>query len=226
MDSVYACDLRRREELRDLKPTPGYCIFIDIVNSVALKDEGLSAWCDAMFRVVGKSRNWLDYFGDEENNKPDDFFLQQRGLLPLKIMGDCIMFYIPETTMPPHVSAMSLFSSLQYIIREYPRPEVRIAATFCEDAYAITFVEGTNDIHGKDIDLTARLLKEANPQEIVMNEAFVWKARPVFEGRWSNHDFREFGEVIGPCPTSLKGFKRPEKIYRWPGPRFESNGSS
>src|SRR5439155_3243631 len=96
MASFYPCDKPRLlEDLQQLKPTKGFCILIDMVGSVALKDRGLYEWSAAICNVISKSRKWLSGLGDgEEAEETDGRLLQQWGLLPLKIVGDCIMFYI------------------------------------------------------------------------------------------------------------------------------------
>jgi hypothetical protein len=202
------------ERLSELKPTPGYCIFIDIVDSVGLKDKGLYAWCAGTCNVIGKSRAWLSALGPSEEGGDG----KQWGLLPLKITGDCIMFYIPANLMPHDASVLTIFESLRSTIREpvYPGCELRIAVTFCEDAYPITFVKGMNDIYGKDIDLTARLLDKAGPQEIVMNYDF-------YQQGWArmNDNWPAFGEVRPAGYEKLQGFKEPVNIYKWSGPRSQ-----
>jgi len=208
------------EDLQKLKPTKGFCILIDMVGSVALKDRGLYEWCAAICNVISKSRTWLSGVGGgEEAEETDGRLLQQWGLLPLKIVGDCIMFYIPEATMPEDVSVLTIFSSLRSIVLDpvYPGTEVRVAAAFCEDSYEISFVKGTNDVYGKDIDLTARLLEKAQPQEILMNYGF-------YQQGWArqNECWPEFGEVHSVGSQQLKGFKEPVNIFRWCGPLVRS----
>jgi hypothetical protein len=47
-------------------------------------------------------------------------------------------------------------------------------------ACELTFLEGKDDVYGKDIDLANRLLQWAGPQEIVMNEDFVKQIRDEY----------------------------------------------
>jgi hypothetical protein len=72
MTSVYACDNRLRKELNSLKPTPGYCIFIDLVDSVALKDQGVGAWCAAMYNLIVPARSWLSDLNVETGTEECD----------------------------------------------------------------------------------------------------------------------------------------------------------
>src|ERR1017187_8976104 len=108
MTCFYPCDKPRlHEDLQHLDLIPGYCILIDTVASVALKDRGLYDCCAGICNVIGKSREWLSILApDEEIKETDGLCLQQRGLLPLKIIGDCVMFYIPEASMPKDASVL------------------------------------------------------------------------------------------------------------------------
>jgi hypothetical protein len=200
-----AKDPQLNEKFQNLKPTPGYCVFVDIAESVALKDQGMEVWCATIHNTFLKSKYWLDSF------------------LPIKSIGDCIMFFIPENSLPEGFDTLSLFHSLHTIIRDgaYPKQPVRLSATFCENAYEITFIEGVKDVYGKEIDLAARLLDKANPQELVMNESFYFKAKDVYTRLWDQNDYKEFGDVLGPWPEIFKGFNEPVKIYKWCGPPFK-----
>jgi hypothetical protein len=221
MTCFYPCDKPRlHEDLQRLERIRGYCILIDMVASVALKDRGLYDWCAGICNIIGKSREWLCGLSpDEENKGTDGLRLRQWGLLPLKIIGDCVMFYIPEASMPKGASALTIFSSLRYIVQEpvYPKLEVQVAAAFCNDAYNISFVTGTNDVHGKDIDLTFRLLEKAKSREILMNDEFYNRVRDLQNNYWP-----EFSEIREPSREILKGFKEPVQVYRWCDPQSES----
>lgn len=219
---------RLKDEFPRLQPIPGYCIFVDLVDSVALKDQGKEMWCQAIRSVIVHAPEWLGVVNPEETSEKQSVFP------PLKVMGDGVMFFVPQSSMASDASALSIFHSLHSIIEDsvyvvekrYHKREVRVAAVFCEkDAYEITFVEGVNDVYGKDIDLAARLLKKANPQELVMNEAFFLKAKNLFE-RSNKPEHREFGKVVGPWPENLKGFQEPELLYKWCGPRFRKGSLS
>lgn len=207
---------------------------IDLVDSVALKDQGIGSWCAAMHNLIVQARSWLSGLmnepGAEESGDP---VIQPIGLRPLKVVGDCMMFYVPPHSMAKGADASTIFCSLVEIIRASKaisckiQPEVHAAISWCQDAYEVTFVDGADDIHGKDIDLTARLLKEAGPQELVMNDAFYMMAKRIFcswrdagNRRGNQHPLNEIANVQGPWAKPLKGFKKPLAIYKWCGPRF------
>jgi len=232
MASFYACDNRSRKELDGLKPIPGYCIFIDLVDSVALKKEGLGAWCDVMYNLIATAMSFLrDVKGEAANAECENPLLRPTGLPPLKVMGDCLMFYVPKRLMPRDTNALNIFCPLVNIIRvpkgttNGMRPEVHIGVTSCQNAYELTFVEGTEGFHGKDIDLAARLLKEATSREVVMNDLFYLEAECAFRNLRSAKNV--FGEedaitqwenVQGPWAKSIRGFSEPVQIYKWRGP--------
>jgi class 3 adenylate cyclase len=220
MASFYACDYQRWKEREILPQIPGYCIFIDVVDSVALKDKGLGAWCAAMCNLISPARGWLSGIDQRPEKAVTDTLAEPSGLSPLKVIGDCIMFYLPKGSMTKGADVLTIFRSLVSIIQEPKRVgtdvrlEVHAAVASCESAYEVTFVKGTDDIHGKDIDLAARLLKEAGPQELVMNDAFHTEAKVVFLNSHPNRH-EEFKNVQGPWTKSIKGFKEPLDIYKW-----------
>jgi hypothetical protein len=125
------------------------------------------------------------------------------------------MFFIPETEMQEE-TPLTLFNGLTNIVNDeepYFR-EVKIGATYCKESYDITFNEGTCDIYGKDIDLTARLAAIAESQEIVMNSEFVKKIRDEHRGILNKDNFPEINKIIGPERTKLKGFINEVEIFR------------
>jgi hypothetical protein len=229
MTSLYACDNCQRESLKDLKRTEGYCIFIDVVDSVAMKEQGIGAWCDVMHNLISAAMAWLSDLNEEAGNaESHNPFMQPNGLPPLKIIGDCLMFYIPTRSMPRGANTLNIFDALLNVVRVPKgldcdvRPKVHVAVTWCEDAYEVTFVKGIEDVHGKDIDLAARLVKEAGPQELVMNEAFYLRAKCDFLNwrcagnvRKQADGYEQFANVQGPWIKRLKGFRQPQNIYKW-----------
>jgi class 3 adenylate cyclase len=224
MASFYACDHQRWKEREMLPKIPGYCIFIDVVDSVALKDKGLGAWCAAMCNLISPATDWLSGIGQRPEEVVTDTLREPSGLSPLKVIGDCIMFYVP-IPLANGANALTVFSGLVNTVKERKpvgtdaRLEVHAAVALCKNAYEVTFMKGTHDIHGKDIDLAARLLKEAGPQELVMNYAFWKEAKDAFD-KWHAYpnaggSYEEFKNVQGPWTKSIKGFKEPLDIFKW-----------
>jgi class 3 adenylate cyclase len=185
-----------------------------------------------MRNVISPAREWLSGIDQQTEGGEADPLAELSGLPPLKVIGDCIMFYVPKRSMAIGADALTIFSSLLNIVQvpkgvsRAVRPEVHVAVTLCERAYEVTFVKGTDDIHGKDIDLAARLVKEAGPQELVMNEAFFLDAKCVFD-KWRDAGnvggiYEEIVNVQGPWTKGFSGFKEPLEIYKWRGPRLRA----
>jgi class 3 adenylate cyclase len=196
------------ERLRALKPQPGYCVFIDIVESTEMKDRGLPEWARAFSNVFENTRAFLAHSA------------------PLKSLGDALMYYTPEGVLsgpvtgplavnPAGAEAHRLFQALVSVARD-PDPlyeRVKVAVAYCSDAYPLTFVKDREDIYGKDIDLTARLLGRANPRDIVMNEPFVQRLRAARDVL-GDVECPEVKRIVGPWPERFKGFKIPVPIYK------------
>lgn len=151
--------------------------------------------------------------------------------IPLKSLGDALMYYIPELLLSgpvtgplavhvPGGGALSLFAALVAAAHD-PDPvyeQVKIAVAYCTDAYSLTFVKGFEDIYGKHIDLTARLLTKAHPREVVMNEPFVERVKAAYQQIGKKEQFPEVDQILGPWPELFKGFKDVIPIYKLPAP--------
>ena len=121
-------------------------------------------------------------------------------------------------------NALSLFTSLCHLADEPEAvyKEIKISATFCRHAFELTFVENTNDIYGKDIDLASRLLKFADVREVVMNAAFVERVRDIYSRMDGKDCYPEVERIFGPWPQRIKGFKEQIHIYKVPPPHWHS----
>ncbi len=191
-------DAEFKTHIMDLQPTPGYCLFFDIVGSTELKDESLSKWILFIHNTFANIRSYL--------------FLKFR---PLKSLGDELLFFIPENDMKGETPVI-LFNSLCQILNSnepYLR-DVKIGAAYCKYAYDISFIKNAPDIYGKDIDLTARLASLAGSKEIIMNSDFVEHIRAGYEKTGNKAQFKEVKEIVGPWPVMLKGFKKYVNIYK------------
>ncbi len=92
----------------------------------------------------------------------------------------------------------------------------KVAIAHCEEAYDITFVRNTNDIYGKDIDLSARLLSVAQSGEIMMNERFVEEVKAEHKLAPAPDDFPDVQSIMGPWAYRFKGFQQDISIYKSP----------
>lgn len=146
-----------KNEIASLQPAAGYCIFIDSVGSTALKDSEPRIWLSRLHDIFALAKTYLKEFQ------------------PLKTIGDAIMYYIAEEELNANdQTALTLHLGLCFLVQETAAVfgQSKAAIAHCKDAYRVTFVPGTEDIYGKDIDLSARLLSVAQPGEIIMNERF------------------------------------------------------
>jgi len=152
--------------LRKIPTTPGVCIFIDIVNSTALKHtSSLEHWG----RLHNNTFNMISFL----NDFPDYI---------VKGIGDEIMLYIPNDALKQKEGINDYYSLLYEIyatidnIKNYPLENTflncKVSIHYCTDVYNITFFKGYNDYYGKDIDLSARLMTKAKVNRIVISEAF------------------------------------------------------
>lgn len=189
-----------KTQIMNLKPTPGYCFFFDIVGSTELKYKSLSEWLLLIYNTFANIHSYLS--------------LKFR---PLKSLGDGLLFFIPESDMKGE-TPLSMFNSLCKLLNSnepYLR-HVKIGAAYCKNAYDISFIKNAPDIYGKDIDLTARLASLAGSKEIIMNSDFVEHIRAGYgyEKTGNKAQFKEVKEIVGPWPVMLKGFENYVNIYK------------
>lgn len=203
MSLLYNLHPASQKKLDELKPTLGYCILVDLSNSTELKNEPLKVWTHRIFNTFLLVRNGLG------------------GIRPLKAMGDELMFYVLETLLDSrHYTAIDLFLALAILVQEDNKTVFRptkAAITYCQDAYDLTFIRDTQDIYGKDIDLTARLRSNAREGELLMNGPFIEKLRTAHEERTGLDDFLEKAGIGSFVPEPpYKGFPNDLMAYRFP----------
>jgi len=154
------------EVIAGLKATPGVCIFIDLINSTGDKfDQDGNAW----IRKLNNTFNFISFINDFPN-------------FVVKGIGDELMLYLPDVDLKKSRSFNSYFSLLSEIyatmdtLIHHPLKEIfyecKVGIHYCTDVYNITFFDGVNDYYGTDIDMSARLMKKAQGNRIVMSEAF------------------------------------------------------
>ncbi len=194
-------DPNLKDKVESLKPTTGYCIFIDIAGSTEMKSYDINSWIILMHNTFSNIKSFLS------------------PLPPLKIIGDEIMFYISDEVLKKKGhTPLTIFAELASIAREEEElyKDVRVGAAYCTQAYNIAFTPGAADYYGKDIDLAARLLSKAESQEIVVNEPFFKKVKSDYESIGNKDQFTEVNEVIGPYFEYFKGFNHDLAIYKLP----------
>ncbi len=197
-----------KDSVDSLEPTTGYCIFIDIAGSTEMKSDDIKKWIALIHNTFSNIKGFLN------------------PLPPLKIIGDEIMYYIPDEALEKagH-TPLTIFAELTNIAKEEEEPykDVRIAVAHCKHVYNITFNPGATDYYGKDIDLTARLLTKARSQEIIMNEPFYEQIKSCYDAIGNKEQLLEVNEVKGPWVELFKGFEHYITIYKLPNEKFIQN---
>ena len=184
--------------LRKIPTTPGVCIFIDIVNSTALKHtSSLEHWG----RLHNNTFNMISFL----NDFPDYI---------VKGIGDEIMLYIPNDALKLKEGINDYYSLLYEIyatidnIKNYPLENTflncKVSIHYCTDVYNITFFKGYNDYYGKDIDLSARLMTKAKVNRIVISEAFNEKVEEDFRNNSQYKNERLLDQI---SPKYIEDFK-------------------
>lgn len=193
------------EAIRTIQPTPGYCIFLDLVKSTEMKEAPPWEWMIRIRNTFSNAQAYMAFFGR-----------------PIKAIGDELMYYISHQGLSESgQTPLQVFSALCMVANEPDESlfrSVKVGIAFCENAYAITFWKGVPDVYGKDIDLAARLVDLAAPREIVMNEGFFQRVREAHRSTGNKEDFREVDKIRGPWPVTLKGFSNYINIYKLPAP--------
>ncbi|MCK4445603.1 MAG: hypothetical protein KAW56_00815 [Candidatus Marinimicrobia bacterium] len=192
--------------IENLLPTSGYCIFIDIVGSTQMKEKSTKNWILAIYNTFINNLTYLHRYWP-----------------PLKSLGDELMFYIPEFRIKNNQeNDLIIFSDLINLLTDkklvddydlYFR-DIKIAACYCKDAYDITFIEGKDDIYGKDIDLTARLASIVDCGELIINKEFYDRISGDYSVTGNKEQFSEFEKLVGPWPQKFKGFKESIDVYK------------
>lgn len=188
-----------KQKLEALQPTPGFCIFVDITGSTAMKAEGL--------------REWVAFIHNFFRNC--EFFLSPFGIL--KGIGDEAMIYIEETDLTASgYDPLQIFDALWQIATENdPRlPTVKIGAAYCTQVYPITFLAGSRDYYGVDIDLAARLKGLAAPKSIVINDKFREKVMDGYRPIANQEQFKSVATLQGPESCAVNGIPGTVTIYR------------
>jgi len=194
-----------KAKLEALVPTPGYCVFIDISGSTQMKDQELFHWATLIHNAFANVRTFM----------PTSAF-------PLKCLGDALMYFIPKT-QPAQASdvPLQLFAGLASIVddRDPIFPQQK-AAVVSGRAYELTFIQGQDDVYGKDIDLAARLLSRARSREVLLNRAFYDEVRAAYKRTRSTERFQQVERIRHLGPLDVRGFAtRVEAFVYGPGRR-------
>jgi len=199
-----------KQLIENLLPEPGTCIFLDICDSTLVKNtHDLSYWITVMRNTVSIGQTLPS--------------LSQ----PLKLIGDEIMYYIPDSELAESgESYATIFDSVKNFMSTWGNEfdsytmKLKGAIHYCADVYPISFIgslketskgifemEPFKDFYGSGIDLTARLMKKAEEKLIVISDDFFNKAHS------QSPEF--FNGIQGPFQETFKGFQIPTTYWTY-----------
>ncbi len=150
-----------KNQILELKPKEGICIFIDICGSTAIKKKELKEWILLIGNTIYMCSGVSQLFRKNV----------------IKLIGDEIMIYIPNNKIiEANENFATVLELLKTCISSNPIYKnitlpLKAAIHYCTDSYNITYNDN-NDYYGNDIDLTARLMKKTYENKIVMSETF------------------------------------------------------
>jgi hypothetical protein len=186
------------DRVDNLRPTPGYCIFMDITGSTEMKQAGLRKWITLIHNCFANTNLFLSPFA------------------PLKGIGDELMFYIEDIDLQGY-NALQLYDDLWQIATETDAvifKDVKIVAARCEQAYAITFIRGNRDYYGIDIDRTAHLKSKAAARQVVIDSQFHAHVMDWFKTTGNKNDFKSVLRLRGPERDNFKGIPHEVAFFR------------
>lgn len=186
------------EQISHLQKVPGICIFIDLIDSTADKYRDDK---DTWIKKVNNTFNFISII----NHFPD---------FVVKGIGDEMMLYLPDSELSNSEAFKDYHSLLSEIhatmdtLIHHPLKELfyecKVGIHYCTEVFNITFFEGVNDYYGKDIDSSARLMKKAQGNRIVLSEAFYNK---VIEDLTAQNLDRKNSVISGASGTYIEDFK-------------------
>lgn len=191
-----------KQRVDELQPIPGYCIFIDIAGSTAMKQRGIRHWVALIHNCFANAHLFLDPFS------------------PLKGIGDALMYYIELSDLKQSgYTPLQMFDGLWKTATEPDSrfPAVRIGAARCEHVYALTFFRGSQDYYGIDIDMTARLQSLARARQLVIERRFYEEVAANYRAIGNQDQFGSFLSLRGPTPESLTGIPNAFEVFRTDG---------
>ena len=192
-----------RQTLESLTPVDGFCIMVDVVGSTELKDRSMTEWIFRIGNAFNHARAWVE----------PKF---------LKTVGDELMYWFKDEDFRQTTSPLTLIQGLDDMLRETKLkpelfPPVKVAVCRCSGVLEISFMRQGEDVYGKDIDLTARLLALAGEGEVVMNVGFWNLVREQYEKcRGQEDQFQCVKRIQGPWSQKIKGFSKVQPIHKLP----------
>jgi len=167
-----------------------------------MKKQGIRQWVALIYNCFANARLFLDPYS------------------PVKGIGDSLMYYFELSDLRHSgYTPLQIFHGLWNIATEDDSrfPSVKIGAARCEQAYALTFLRGSQDYYGIDIDMTARLQGLAKQREVVIEERFYKDIAADYRRIGNQDQFVSYRSLQGPESLHLKGIPNVTQVYRTRG---------
>jgi class 3 adenylate cyclase len=198
---IEANDRNLLQRVDALATVPGYRIFIDIVGSTAMKHRSFREWVLLIHNSFANAETFLGAFR------------------PLKGIGDELMYYIEDADLRDAQSSPARIFEGLYQLATDPAagfPPVKIVAAYCVSVYPMTFLRGTRDYYGVDVDRCARL-KSIDPAprqgEVVIDSRMHARVRADYEQPGMDQ-FDSFLRLHGPILHPVRDIPDPVNVYR------------
>jgi hypothetical protein len=195
-------DPNLRNAVSKLAPTPGVCIFIDVVGSTAMKQKGITHWVALIHNAFSQSTAFLNVWR------------------PLKGIGDELMYFIEDADMKAlGETPLQVYDALFQIAGSASSsiPETKVVAAHCSSVFPMTFIAGTRDYYGADVDRAARLKSVQPPlqsREVVIDDDLYAMVVANFDCAANKAQFPSVGKLTGPATLNAKGIAQPVAYFR------------
>ena len=164
-----------------------------------MKQQGIRHWIALIHNCFANVGMFLDPFS------------------PLKGIGDALMYYIEAQDLEKSgYRPLQVFDGLWQVATDTDErfPVVKIGAAWCEQVYAITFLRGSQDYYGIDVDMTARLQALAQERQVVIERRLFDKIKADYEFFGNKNDFDSVRLLSGPKHELLKGIPAKIEVFR------------
>ena len=130
------------------------------------------------------------------------------------------MYFIEETDLKTTgESPLAIYDGLFQLATDKGSdfPPTKICAAYCLSVYPITFIRGTRDYYGIDVDRAARL-KSINPppqeREVLIDSEMYERVKERYQETGNKQQFDSFLQLKGPSSHDAKGIPEPIHVYR------------
>lgn len=194
-NDYYLKPKKLKKIIKDLVPTLGTAILIEMVGSSILKVEEVDNWSKKM-------RN--------------TFLFALKSFKPLndsvvKLIEHEMFIFIPDNKFE-QVNHLQILDHVKKIISNFNSDidhaliGLKGAMHYCDDVYNITFYDRQNDFYGLGIDLTERLMSKSSRDILIISDKYYEKCK--------KYNIKIEEKIEGPHCWKPKEIKRLVKYYR------------